>query len=102
MSEPVEKHIDYRKLGGAWNLTAKVREDGSIASASDNIIMIAQLLLIRDTMREVADGITAVRHFVHALGGDKLRLLVREAHRREARNVRRRRAAAKRVKERTR
>ena len=68
----------HKKFGGDWNLPAVERKDGSIETAATATISVAQLILIRDIMKEIRDGINTIRHFFHAIGQERLRLIVQE------------------------
>lgn len=63
-------------------------------------VQLAVLMDLRDELkeskrlhRETLDSINAIRHFVHALGGEKIKLLIREHHRTASLKLQRRRRA---------
>jgi hypothetical protein len=101
-----QKHVPVERFDTDWNMTADVDEKGGITAQRD-AIHAAQSILIKNelralhrTLREMNSSMNAIRHFFHALGQERLRLIVKEKHRElDLRAKRRRRRLAARRRE---
>lgn len=80
-------------------MNATVNDSGKITNADTDRISAAQLIIIRDEIKELNQSIRMIRHFFHSLGTNRLELLVKEHYRKaklmKDRRLRRNRARRK-------